>query len=355
MYGVCLNLTCDYSELINYLTGLLPGQTGPPFEDPDLEVTASWRSGPCERGASLFPDSSQMSALGKRMQIAKDELVWFDTHRDKDLQLRFRRNNNALLFDVAYCYQPSQKKAAKYPNFEHKKFFDLLRYFVHFPIAWHLERTRGWSLFHASAVAKGDQAVLVAGPGGAGKTTTCVALAARDGWTLLTENLLFSDGSQIFPLVEPLRLTEASLALLHDDLKQLNPIEFPSGLRSKSMFWLPGGPVFQAAQPVALFIPRFSPKGFIHPISPGIASEQIGAINRLTLELNDYYWYTAALDLLWPKPGNAQKQLDVLNALTMKTPCYSLGVDRSAGVVPVVDQVLRCLDGSLSAMENGRI
>ena len=40
MYGVSLNLTCDYPELVSYLKGLLPGQTCAPFDTPDLNVTA---------------------------------------------------------------------------------------------------------------------------------------------------------------------------------------------------------------------------------------------------------------------------------------------------------------------------
>lgn len=358
MYGISLNLYCNYPELVEYLVCLLPGLTGPPCEYPDLEVTACWVTGPCEGGVSLFPDSTQLNGLGKRMQIARDELVWFNTHRDKNLQLRFRRNQNAPAFDVAYCYQPSKKKLAKYPDFKYKKFFDLARYLVYFPIAWHLERTRGWSLIHASAVAVrpahdgtvGDRAILVAGPGGAGKTTTCVALAARAQMTLLTESLLFCDGSRIFPLVQPLRLTDESLALLGDDLRGLEPIELYGGLMDKTMFWLPEGPALQAAQPAMLLIPQFSRCGFVRPISPGVACELLGAVNRLTLELNDYHWYTAALDLLWPQPGNAQRQLDVLKRLTATTPCYTLGIDRSAGVEGVVDQVLRCLHGYPDAL-----
>ena len=38
----------------------------------------------------------------------------------------------------------------------------------------------------------GSEAILVAGPGGAGKTTTCVGLMGRPGVRLVTENLLFT-------------------------------------------------------------------------------------------------------------------------------------------------------------------
>jgi hypothetical protein len=101
---------------------------------------------------------------------------------------------------------------------------------------------------------------------------------------------------------------------------------------------------------VVLFLPQFSRHGFVRQIAPGEAYELLAASNRLTLEVNDYYWYTAALDLLWPQPGNARRQLDVLQRLTATTPCYSLGIDRSAGVGPVVERVLECLHGAPEAV-----
>ena len=82
----------------------------------------------------------------------------------------------------------------------------------------------------------------------------------------------------------------------------------------------------------------------------GVACELVNASNRLTLELNDYDWYTAALDLLWPSPGHAVRQLDVLRRLTEGTSCYSLGIDRSAGVGAVVDRIVDCVGWAQPAL-----
>jgi hypothetical protein len=342
IYGVTLNLSCDSAELVDYLCRLLPRFVAPTSDAPDLEVNARWVPAPWERGVSLFGVETARNGVGKRMEMAQNDLVWFNTHRDKDLQLRFRRGRTGPVFDVAYCFQPSRKKLAKYPNLKFKKFFDLLRYLVLFPVAWHLERTRGWYLVHAAAVAAGDRAILIGGPGGAGKTTTSLALVARAGMHLLTENLLFTDGAHVFPLIEPLRLTEESLALLGDDLRALEPVELPGGL-SKLMFWPAEVPAARPARPALFFLPEFSAHGFARRIAPEIACEQIAAVNRLTLELNDYYWYTAPLDFLWPQPGNAQRQLDVVARFSTTAACYALGIDRSAGVAPVVDRIVHCL------------
>jgi len=348
VHGVSLNLSSSNSALMDYMARLLPGLVGSPDNMADIEVNAHWIEGPCAKGISYFPDVTQLNGVGKRMQIAKDELIWHETQRDKDMQLRFRRHNGQLLFDVAYCYQPSAKKLAKYPNFKQKKLFDLSHYLVHFPIAWYLERTRGWAFIHAAAVDTGDGAVLIAGPGGAGKTTTTLALVAQTGMKLMTENLLFTDGMDIFPVVEPIRLTVQSMSLLKDNLRNLEPIELPGGLRDKTMFWLPQSRTIKPTKPKVLFLPQFSQYSFVRPILAPVASELIGASNRLTLGLNNYYWYTAALDMLWPQSGNSHRQLSTLQTLTTNTPCFALGINRSAGVEAVVEQILNCLKSQLA-------
>ena len=350
MHGVRLNLRSNYGQLIDHVASLLDGYVCEPSQSPHLDVTGYWTTEPIEDGTSLFADAADLNGFGKRMQLSEDQLVWFDTHRDKNLQLRFHRKDGVPAFDVVYCYQPSSKKLAKYPDYEDKKFFDLLRYLVLFPIAWHLERTRGWGLVHASAVAAGNRGILIAGPGGAGKTTTCVALVARAAMTIVTENLLFSDGVKMFPVPEPIRLTQESFALLGGDVAGLRPLVLRTGRKDKSLFHLSSAADLESVRPAAIFIPQFAPGGFVRRIPPAVACELLFAVNRLTLEVNDYYWYTAALDLLWPQAGNAERQLAVLRRLTEAAPCYALGIDRSAGVDAVVDCIVDCLKLSREAV-----
>lgn len=351
LHGVRLNLSCNFNELLEYLEHLLGPDVRPVWDSPDLEVCGTWRTEPAPADESPFPSEGGDEGFGKRMRLSEDELVWFDTHRDKDLQLRFRRRGAATLFDVDYYYHPSAKKLAQFPDYLQRKFFTLARYLVHFPVAWHLGRTRGWVLVHASAVASGEEAIMVAGPGGAGKTTTCVGLMGRTGVRLVTENLLFTDGQYIYPLFEPIRLTDDSMALLDErQLRALVPLGFAGGSKHKSLFHLPHASTDRAPRLVALFVPRFTARGFVKPIAAGVASELLVASNRLTLELNDYDWYTAALDLLWPAPGHAARQVNVLERLTAGTACYALGIDRSAGVGAVVDRITDCVGWAQPAM-----
>jgi hypothetical protein len=351
LHGVRLNLSCDFSPQIEYLRHLLGPDVRPVWDSPDLEVHGRWTDGAPPGADGAAPADGPENGFGKRMSLGDDELVWFDTHRDKDMQLRFRRQGAVTVFDVDYWYHPSAKKLAKFPDYLQRKFFTLARYLVHFPVAWHLGRTRGWVLVHASAAAVGNEAVLVAGPGGAGKTTTCVGLTGRPGVRLVTENLLFTDGTHIFPLIEPIRLTDDSLALLDErQLRELVPLGVAGGSKHKSLFQLPHDPADAPVRAIALFIPQFTERGFVRPMPAGIASELLAASNRLTLELNDYDWYTAALDLLWPQPGHAAQRVNTLERLTASMSCYALGIDRSAGVSAVVDRVLDCVGWTQPAM-----
>lgn len=346
MHGVKLNLRCDNDEQLVFTSQLLGDHVCAPWELPDLEVQGTWLTP--EKGADIgrpLFDLSGLDAFGKRMHLADDKLVWTDTYRNKNLQLRFGLRGSVHTFDVAYQFRPSIKKADKYPDYEHKKYFDLVRYLVVFPVAWHLRRTRGWELIHASAVADGDRGVLIAGPGGAGKTTTCVALVAHAGMRLLTENLVFCDGDHIYPVCEPIRLTDESLELLGDAASQLKPLGPPGGLKHKTMYLPDIDPDPPGVRPAVVFLARFSDHGFVRPIPPAVACEQIRSTNLLTLELNDFYWYAAALDLIWPRLGTSAEE--PIHRLTTHTPCHALGIDRSAGVGPVVDQILECLRGRM--------
>lgn len=333
MHGARVNLSCDYEPQLRYTADLLGTQACEPWERADLEIASTWHTGGSKDEPAF--DVSGLDAYGKRMHLGDDELVWSNTLRDTDLQLRFRRLGSVLHCDVHYHYRPSPKKLEKYGDYEQKKFFDLMRYLVYFPVAWHLRRTRGWEMIHASGVASRSGAVLIAGPGGAGKSTTCLALVARAGMTLLAENLMFTDGENVYPVSEPIRLTPESLELLGDSAAHLESIDQTRGV--KSMFVAPADIGEEGVRPALLFLARFSREGFARPIPPPMAREMIRATNVLTLELNDFYWYAAALDLLWP-PTGAPRQ-GPIERLTMTTPCYLLGIDRAGGVEPVVERI----------------
>lgn len=115
---------------------------------------------------------------------------------------------------------------------------------------------------------------------------------------------------------------------------------FPEGLKKKWFFHLRTNGQSQKVKPAALFLPQFAEQRFVTPLTSELAAEKMVAINRLTRELDDYSWYAAALEMHWPNIGQARNRLEVLRRFAGNVRCYELGIDRSAGVNAVVEDIL---------------
>src|SRR5262245_11536909 len=126
-----------------------------------------------------------------------DELVWLDTQRMQGLQLRMRREPQRWSLEVAYRYHPAAKHPHELDDYRFRKYFSLMSHLVYYPIFWHLERSRGCVLLHASALGTPGGAVLIGGLGGVGKTTLSVALSRTPGFSLRAENLTLADGIHV--------------------------------------------------------------------------------------------------------------------------------------------------------------
>ncbi len=344
MHGASLTLESNHAPLLDYAVEHLHDLVEAPSRSPDLAVKCHWSQGDWDPEINPFSSSETMNVIGKRMLGNADELVWLDTLRMKGLQLRFRRENGRWRFEVAYRFHPKKEKAENLPEYEYKKYFSLMSYLVYYPLMWHLERSLGWTVFHASALASPAGGILIGGLGGVGKTTTCVALMQRPGIELVADNIIFVDGEFVYPCDEPIRLDENSLAILGSGLKGLTPMRFPEGLKDKSLFHLNASGRLKKVKPAALFLPQFSPRRYLTPLPPDLAAEKMAAMNRLTRELDDYAWYAAALEMHWPQAGQAAKRFEALRRFAERSRCFELGIDRSAGVAAVIKDILNVID-----------
>lgn len=341
MHGVTLTLESNHAPLISYAAEHLNGLAGAPVQTPNLVVRCVWSQGEWDAQANPFPADGALNVIGKRMLGNDHELIWLNTLRLPGLQLRFSREGDSLLFDVAYRYH--SQKIETTPDYEYTKYFSLMSYLVYYPLMWYLENFRGWTVLHASALASANGGIIIGGLGGVGKTTTCVALLQRPGISLISENLIFTDGDFIYPCNEPIRLDAGSLAMLGENPAGLAPMAFPEGLKKKWFFHLRTNGQLQKVKPAALFLPQFTAQRFVTPLTSELAAEKMVAINRLTRELDDYSWYAAALEMHWPNIGQARNRLEVLRRFAENVRCYELGIDRSAGVNAVVEDILENL------------
>jgi hypothetical protein len=346
MHGVTLTLESNHAPLIAYAAEHLNGLVDTPVKTPDLAVRGEWSQGEWDAQANPFPADGALNVIGKRMLGNARELIWLDTLRMPGLQLRFCRDRKPLLFEVAYRFSLKKEKLEKFPNYEYKRYFSLMSYLAYYPLIWYLENFRGWTVLHASALASARGGIIIGGLGGVGKSTTCIALMQRAGIELISENIIFTDGEFVYPCGEPIRLDEGSLAMLGENLQGLTPMIFPEGLKDKSLFHLRTSALPartfepEKVKPAVFFLPQFSPRRYMISLDPESAAEKMVAINRLTRELDDYGWYASALDMHWPHAGQASNRIEVLRRFAKNVRCFELGIDRSAGVEAVVEDIL---------------
>ena len=342
MHGVRLRLQSNHRPLLEYARNhlsTLAGRLEPPFH---LQVRAYWLRGQWNPDSHPFPANGNLSILGKRMAGQKNELIWRNTLKMKGLQLRFSRNrNNTYTFDVVYYFNPKKEKLDRLPEYEYKKYFSLMSYMVYYPLMWYLERERGMVPLHASALQHDRGAILIGGLGGVGKTTTCVALMQIAGLRLIAENIVFTDGEAIYPCYEPIRLDEDSLGMLRNSRQKLAPMAFPEGLKEKWLFHYDTAELPQQVPPAAVFLPVFASGHGATAVAPEIAAEKMINMNRLTRELDDYEWYAAALNMIWPQPGLAARRAQTVARCFSRVPCYELIIDRRAGLQAVVEDIVQ--------------
>ena len=339
-HNVSINISSNNPKLVAYAREHLGGLARLPLAAPDIEVRCEWREQSWQPENNPFPHSEEYCIYGKRMLGKKNELIWLNTLRMKGLQLRFRRENGRFLFDVVYSYHPKKEKILSLPDYEYKKYFSLMSYIFYYPLFWYLENFRNWTLIHASALDTAYGGVLVSGLGGVGKTTTCVALLQHTGARLISENIVLTDGELLYPCYEPIRLNPDSIDMLAEKFNGLRKMAFPQGLKDKSLYHFDIHNVPVAVRPAALFLPVFSPRRYVEYLPENIAVEKMLAANRLTLEIDDYYWYASALELTWPKVGQMNMRPKVLSMLTEKSQCFELGIDRTQGVEAVVKDIM---------------
>ncbi|MFQ5628866.1 MAG: hypothetical protein ACE5I1_08905 [bacterium] len=351
-HNVSINISSNNPKLVAYAREHLGGQTRAPMAAPDIEVHCEWFEGKWEPEKNPFPQDGEMSVYGKRMLGKKNELIWLNTLRMKGLQLRFRRESGRFLFDVSYCYHPKKEKLEGLPDYEYKKYFSLMSYIFYYPLFWYLENFRNWTVVHASALETAYGGVMIGGLGGVGKTTTCVALLQHTGAQLISENIVLTDGTLLYTCYEPIRLNQDSLKMLAKKSHGLRKMNFPAGLKDKSLYHFNAGNMPASVRPAALFLPSFSPNRSVKRLTAEIAVEKMLAANRLTLEIDDYYWYASALEMVWPKIGQMNLRSKILSMLTQRSQCFELGIDRTQGVEAVVKDIMNSVKEKCLATED---
>ena len=338
MQGVRLQLRSECQDLIDYVPLHLPDHI---VEGGDAKITidVQWREGKKAEPLMTFAGQEKLDRIGKRLLSGPNSLVWTDTLRMKNLVLRFELLDDHLHIDAIYHYNPRQKKAEEQPNYRFRKMFSLMSWFVYMPMAWYLEHFRGLYLMHASGLDLNGRGVIIGGVGGVGKTTTGVSLLAQ-GARLVSENLIFHDDKRLYSCYEPIRIDDNSVEILGERRDILTVAQIPEGSNHKNLYQVDRSKaVVEEVAAAALFLPRFTSTGFVRPLQLETCMERLIAFNDLTREVNDYYWFAATLNVLWPTPRSLQKRAETLQSLLQGISLWELGIDRRQGITPVVQAI----------------
>ncbi|NQZ95845.1 MAG: hypothetical protein HRU01_04985 [Myxococcales bacterium] len=345
--GVHLKLSSNDGELVDYVPEHVHPYTLPPLpsrtETPQIEVNVLWLSeDEFDKEVHRFPGIERLDKLGKRSRGCGNELVCLEFVNVKRLQMRFRLDGERLIIDAIQRHTASRKSEKKRASYLLKEFFRGMMHFVYYPVAWHLEHFRGLSLLHASAVEIDGRAVVIAGVGGVGKSTTSVALLAKAGANFISESLVAHDGTHAYGLYEPIRMGDESLELLGSTNGFLCETRIDGSAKKKNLFHVDPSHLVTRAPVGAVFIPSFpaDATGGVSPVPPDTCVDRILSINGQSRKITDYYWFASALGLLWPSPGCGAARVTQLQSLLEHSRTFELRIDKTAGLDAVVDAIV---------------
>jgi hypothetical protein len=289
-----------------------------------------------------FGATDDLQRIGRRIYSADNLLLWLAPFTVENLQYRFRLAGTQLIVDAIYHFSPTPGKTpAQLTAKRLHKFFSLMKHLLIFPMTWYLEQFRNTYLLHAAAVSQQQQAIAIAGVGGVGKTTTCLALLNQPETQLMAENLIYYDQHRLYSCYEPIRVDAHSLQLLGTVHPALRRSPLLPMIKEKAVYHLPRAHITEQAPLRAFFLPRFAAQTRLLPIAPALAIDKILAMNMQTREVNAYYWFAATLALVWPKAGRAGEQLRQLEHLLADVPLWELEIAPDGRLQSLVDLMVQ--------------
>ncbi len=197
--------------------------------------------------------------------------------------------------------------------------FDALRaqVLLHYPALW-WAGTRGLAPLHVSVLEVDGTVVVLAGPGGVGKSTL-VAQALSRGARATCDNLAVSDGETAHGLREPLRVTEA-------DGGPATGARTTHGRRE--MAWTGQVP---SMRPDVVVVVRRGVGPRVREVDPATARRALVAGTYAAGELRRFWTLTAVLGLATGR-GPVHPDVEaVARRLTERVPCLELELGMTPG------------------------
>ena len=171
-----------------------------------------------------------------------------------------------------------------------------LKYFlVLFPAIWYNENLKDRFLLHASAISVNNKAILFPGLGGVGKSTLTLAFLAYENISFISDNLVLSDGSSVYPVYEAIALDSTSLSLIGEAVKKLEKLNIP--MSHDRQFYRVKSDTLNRGYVNAMFFVKFCDQFKISSLNSDQALARLVAINTVAREVAAYNDLSASLNL----------------------------------------------------------
>jgi hypothetical protein len=303
--GERVELTCAVPWIADILTEGAAGQlTAADGTTPDVRVTV-------ERGSAAF-DVTGWRVLTRDAWCRRGQVI-ISNACSSGLDLQVTAGEPSL--EVVARWRPSGRERAAAAVLRARARLLLRAVLLQYPALWRSQQ-RGRAPLHASVCSLGPegpgggQTVMLAGPGGIGKSTL-VHGELLTGAACTCDNLCVSDGQYAWGVVEPLRLPVEA----HGGQGR----RMPYGRREAA--W-PRRPV--RLRPDRLVVLARGGKPAIAPQSPSLAARHLVAGTYMAGELRRYWAFAATLALGTGLGGSHPPVQAIADTLSSRLPCLQV-------------------------------
>ena len=336
-----LALTTGRSDFLVFARSYLGPLLDLSSDEPNIEATLTWDAAlPAEGQAGL-------EQLGRRLWAGTHHLRHTEIWQAPGLQIDIGWEGGTLVVHAAYSW-PSRRArwTARLMDSVRERIFVLLIYYlVYFPCAWRLERESGWTLMHASAIATNKGGLVFSGLPGCGKSSSALAALNAPEWQIVSDNLLFTDGAQVFACPEPIHVDAQTRALVGDLAGRVRPTGRRFSHRRQDYEIAPEARQ-SSATPRALGFLHVGRETDIRPVDQLGAAHRLMANDCLAKEWMAYQESAAAMHQVWPSIGDHERRIKNLSALARSVQCYDVTVARN-------ENIQRAMQTITQAMLNG--
>jgi hypothetical protein len=188
---------------------------------------------------------------------------------------------------------------------------------------------------------------MLSGMGGVGKSTLAMALLARPGARLLSDNLLLHDDTRIYAMPEPLRLDDTAVAGVGEEGITLERSKLPRTAHPKPTWTVGAARTIPAATPTAIFFLRFGVEPAMTPIDPDKAAQLLSCGNDLAREIKDSRPCGALLTMMAAESGAIPAAPRASMArLVSPARSYIVTIGASESIAATAARLSRTLEGA---------